>query len=807
MAVEAERLLAVFEARFTSLEKALDKAVGKAQKSFNDIEAAGSKAEDALARMGAKGAPGIDRMKGKVKEARVEVGNLAAQFNDIGVQLAGGQSPFLIALQQGTQITQALGPAGARSAVTALGGAFLSMLNPVSLATIAVIGLGGAAVQYFAEWLSSGQKTEEQLKKEAQLIDEVAKKWGDALPAVKAYADERARALDAEGVRQAGKIVSDENVEKAREQIRGFQGDFVRLIQIFGSGSQNLPVIAALQEAFERLQAELDDGEKTVKNVQDVQKALADLFKNTSSPAVADFTAKMTDSSDELVKFADNAKQAKERSEELAQALSVVGQLNASNNNLGALSPLTSADGRFLNPAEEMDRRAANTPSQFERDLQKAVPAINAFVDRVVKAESGGQADAKNPNSSATGVGQFVKSTWIDLFQRYFPDRAAGMSRAAVLALRKNADTSRTLIDKYARENAVVLQRAGVSVDEAALHLAHFLGAGDAAKVLSAASGSPLAGLISAASIKANPTILGGGRTVDDAIAYAQRRANAPASEAAGPRKRTPEQIFEGKVADVQGRIDVLNAELEAQNGLTKGINDYGYAVEQARIKQQLLNEAKQAGLTITPALATKIDQLAGNYARLSAQQEHSKVAQEELQRTAEEFSDLGRDVLGGFISDLRAGKDASEALAGALNKVADKLFDMLLNSLFATPSSGGGGGLLSGLIGSIFGGFRANGGPVSTSKAYMVGERGPEMFVPSSAGRVLPNVKGLGTAHATHVTFGVSADNNGNLLPFVESVSQRNVRRSAPQIMAGATRQVRRNLTGMMADADAREL
>jgi hypothetical protein len=83
-----------------------------------------------------------------------QTGNLAAQFNDIGVQLASGSSPFLVAIQQGTQITQVLGNAGAGGAVRALGGAFLSLLNPVSLATIAVISLGGAVVQ----WMTAGRQ-------------------------------------------------------------------------------------------------------------------------------------------------------------------------------------------------------------------------------------------------------------------------------------------------------------------------------------------------------------------------------------------------------------------------------------------------------------------------------------------------------------------------------------------------------------------------------------------------------------------------------------------------------------------------
>jgi TP901 family phage tail tape measure protein len=42
------------------------------------------------------------------------------------------------------------------------------------------------------------------------------------------------------------------------------------------------------------------------------------------------------------------------------------------------------------------------------------------------------------------------------------------------------------------------------------------------------------------------------------------------------------------------------------------------------------------------------------------------------------------------------------------------------------------------------FGGAREKGGPVSGNKAYLVGERGPEMFVPNGAGRVVPN-DGLG--------------------------------------------------------------
>lgn len=48
---------------------------------------------------------------------------------------------------------------------------------------------------------------------------------------------------------------------------------------------------------------------------------------------------------------------------------------------------------------------------------------------------------------------------------------------------------------------------------------------------------------------------------------------------------------------------------------------------------------------------------------------------------------------------------------------------------------SGGISGVLAGLIGGHPG--RATGGPVTPGRGYLVGERGPELFVPTSSGRV----------------------------------------------------------------------
>ncbi|HEX3943799.1 MAG TPA: hypothetical protein VHW69_06915 [Rhizomicrobium sp.] len=50
--------------------------------------------------------------------------------------------------------------------------------------------------------------------------------------------------------------------------------------------------------------------------------------------------------------------------------------------------------------------------------------------------------------------------------------------------------------------------------------------------------------------------------------------------------------------------------------------------------------------------------------------------------------------------------------------------------------------GVLSSLVASLLpiGGARASGGPVDAGLAYLVGEQGPEMFVPQGAGSIVPN-------------------------------------------------------------------
>ncbi|MEA3011467.1 MAG: hypothetical protein QOD42_12 [Sphingomonadales bacterium] len=101
-----------------------------------------------------------------------------------------------------------------------------------------------------------------------------------------------------------------------------------------------------------------------------------------------------------------------------------------------------------------------------------------------------------------------------------------------------------------------------------------------------------------------------------------------------------------------------------------------------------------------------------------------------------------GRMLENALVRALRTGKlgfeDLKRVALSAMAEIASAAIGNGLKSLFG----GGGGGGLGGLIGTILGSMlgspgKAIGGPVSPGRAYLVGERGPEYFVPTSAGRI----------------------------------------------------------------------
>ena len=83
---------------------------------------------------------------------------------------------------------------------------------------------------------------------------------------------------------------------------------------------------------------------------------------------------------------------------------------------------------------------------------------------------------------------------------------------------------------------------------------------------------------------------------------------------------------------------------------------------------------------------------------------------------------------------------DLKKVALTALGEIANASMRNAFGSSGGGGAVGGIGAIVASALGSVFGlPGRATGGPVSAGRAYMVGERGPEMFVPSGAGRIEP--------------------------------------------------------------------
>lgn len=152
-----------------------------------------------------------------------------------------------------------------------------------------------------------------------------------------------------------------------------------------------------------------------------------------------------------------------------------------------------------------------------------------ALADYIIQAESGGNSYARNPRSSAGGLGQFIDATWLDVLSRYRPDLVSGRSRDELLSLKTDPQLSREMVDAYAAQNGSALQAAGFPSTDGTKYLAHFAGPQGAINVLSADPSASVGSILGKGAMAANPFLAG--MTAGELTAWADRKmgGNAPA--------------------------------------------------------------------------------------------------------------------------------------------------------------------------------------------------------------------------------------------------------------------------------------
>lgn len=149
-----------------------------------------------------------------------------------------------------------------------------------------------------------------------------------------------------------------------------------------------------------------------------------------------------------------------------------------------------------------------------------------------------------------------------------------------------------------------------------------------------------------------------------------------------------------------------------------------------------------------------------------------------------------GRAIEGALTRAIASGKFGFEDLRRvALSVMADIARQAVAAGLDALIGGGKGGGGAEQGVGSLLGALlglpgRATGGPVSSGRGYVVGERGPEIFVPGSAGRI---------------EAGVSA---GGVRDVRITVNVQGGRDAAPERMARSGRQIARAVRSALVEA-----
>jgi hypothetical protein len=260
---------------------------------------------------------------------------------------------------------------------------------------------------------------------------------------------------------------------------------------------------------------------------------------------------------------------------------------------------------------------STSTPAQY---------SARGVTDRIVGAESGGNPNATNPRSSATGSGQFINSTWLDQIKRNRPDLAAGKTDAQILAMRTDDKLSREITGQYANENSQALRSAGFDPTPGNQYLSHFAGPGGARAVLSADPSTPVRSVLGERVVQANPFLAN--MTAGDLITWANGKMGGPSAPASVPQPTGPNFASAADVAFGQGRVDTGLSLLEA--GRERENQSY------ARTRQERL-DARQEGIDAQSSEARDIQIRQGR-------QELEQQAQVKLAAVAQRVSEMPED-------------------------------------------------------------------------------------------------------------------------------------------------------------------
>jgi len=143
----------------------------------------------------------------------------------------------------------------------------------------------------------------------------------------------------------------------------------------------------------------------------------------------------------------------------------------------------------------------------FERNQKKkpvnnqSSAASSKYYERLAMAESGNNPNAKAKTSSASGLFQFIDSTWRNMVDKY------GDSTGITLADKNDPQAQKKMVELFTQDNADFLKKKGINPSDGDLYIAHFLGAPKAEKMIKMKNSNKIAASVFNKEAKANRPI------------------------------------------------------------------------------------------------------------------------------------------------------------------------------------------------------------------------------------------------------------------------------------------------------------
>ncbi|KQY31806.1 hypothetical protein ASD32_04225 [Rhizobium sp. Root483D2] len=236
----------------------------------------------------------------------------------------------------------------------------------------------------------------------------------------------------------------------------------------------------------------------------------------------------------------------------------------------------------------------------------------------------------------------------------------------------------------------------------------------------------------------------GGGTKQEDTPADGKGKGAKSVKQTAESRFNDDLQAVRDRTAALIEEQRVIGLSYEAQEKRRMALG-----LEQSALAD-LREEARRKGQTdfdsikLSDDQRAKIEAASAAYAQQAAILRQLEDQQQRNEQAADEFYDAFKS---GAMDAITGAESLGDALSGLAKRFGDLLLSNAFDSLFKPATGGSSGGLFGDIFKSI-GGFltggvprREKGGPVSAGKPYIVGEKRPELFVPSASGRIIPQV------------------------------------------------------------------